>query len=427
MSTETATPTKPSGIPWLGDIPKHWVVRRLAYIGEFRKGRGIARADITDDGVPAVLYGDIYTQYELKTDRLVRKTSEEVAAGAEEIAFGDLLLTGSGETKEDIGKCVVYLGKEQGYAGGDVIILRQNKADSLFLSYVLNSTPAVGQKTQMGKGEIVVHIYPSDLRDLVFVLPPLPEQRAIAAFLDERTARIDGLIARKQRLVALLREKRQALITRAVTRGLDPKVKVKESGVPWLGMVPEHWGVKRLKHIARLRSGEAITATDIEAEGSYPVYGGNGLRGYADAFTHEGDHVLIGRQGALCGNVNYASGKFWASEHAVVCHLQMEADHYWLGELLRFMDLNQYSLSAAQPGLAIERIEALLIPVPPVDEQRHIAAMLKCEENQTNALIAKVEAAVQRLVEYRVALISAAVTGKVRVPIGRSDDQTIRQ
>ena len=90
--------------------------------------------------------------------------------------------------------------------------------------------------------------------------------------------------------------------------------------------------------------------------GDFPVYGGNGLRGYTTSFTHEGHYVLIGRQGALCGNINYAKGKFWASEHAVVASMIGKIDTYWLGELLRDMNLNQYSNAAAQPGLAVDRI-----------------------------------------------------------------------
>ena len=184
----------------------------------------------------------------------------------------------------------------------------------------------------------------------------------------------------------------------------------KPSGIPWLGEVPAHWEVKRLKHVAKLRSGEAITIDAIEEEGAYPVFGGNGLRGYTDRYTNEGTYVLIGRQGALCGNVNYAQGKFWASEHAVVCHPVTDAEPIWLGELLRSMNLGQYSQSAAQPGLAVERIESLLIPVPPLPEQRAIAAFLDERMARIDALVARKRRLVQLLKEKRQALITRAVT-----------------
>lgn len=208
---------KPSGVPWLGDVPEGWEVKRMAYLGRFGKGRGIARADITDEGVPAVLYGDLYTRYDHKAEVLVKHTTPEVAEGAVEIKRGDLLLTGSGETKEDIGKCIVYLGNEKAFAGGDVIILRQDKADSEFLSFVLNCGYVVAQKTMMAKGDIVVHIYSSDLRNVILSLPPLTEQVAIVSFLNKRTAQIDLLITKVEKAIERLREYRTALISAAVT------------------------------------------------------------------------------------------------------------------------------------------------------------------------------------------------------------------
>ena len=158
----------------------------------------------------------------------------------------------------------------------------------------------------------------------------------------------------------------------------------KDSGVEWLGRVPEGWEVKKLKWLAALQSGHFITSDSIKPEGKYPVFGGNGLRGYTDAFTHDGRYVLIGRQGALCGNVNYSSGKFWASEHAVVVSPRENINTTWLGELLRTMNINQYSQSAAQPGLAVERIIDLFVPIPSYIEQSFIADML--EKRRTKIL-----------------------------------------
>lgn len=179
---------------------------------------------------------------------------------------------------------------------------------------------------------------------------------------------------------------------------------------PWLGELPAHWEVKRLKYVAKLRSGQAITVDAIEEDGDYPVFGGNGLRGFTADFTNEGNYALIGRQGALCGNVNYGHGKFWASEHAVVCHPVGEVDHVWLGELLRSMDLGQYSQSAAQPGLAVDRIESLLVPVPPLPEQRAIAAYLDERTARIDGLLARKRRLVELLKEKRQALITRAVT-----------------
>ena len=166
----------------------------------------------------------------------------------------------------------------------------------------------------------------------------------------------------------------------------------------------------RLKFVAMLRSGEGITSDQMDDAYPFPVFGGNGLRGNALAYTHDGHYVLIGRQGHLCGNINYANGRFWASEHAVVVTPTKPVSVTWLGELLRSMNLNQYSIAAAQPGLAVDRIRELPIPVPPLDEQHAIAAFLDHKTAQIDALIDKKRRMIELLKEKRTALISHAVT-----------------
>jgi type I restriction enzyme S subunit len=178
----------------------------------------------------------------------------------------------------------------------------------------------------------------------------------------------------------------------------------------WFADPPSHWGAAKLKHLASFQSGDGITAHSIDDEGEYPVYGGNGLRGYTSSYTHDGDYILVGRQGALCGNVNYASGKFWASEHAIVVTPRLNVCLRWLGELLLAMNLGQYSQSAAQPGLSVEYIVNLPVPVPPLAEQRAIAAFLDRKTAEIDAVIARKERLIALLQEERQALISRAVT-----------------
>ena len=184
----------------------------------------------------------------------------------------------------------------------------------------------------------------------------------------------------------------------------------KDSGVEWLGEVPEHWTSFALKRVVCLQSGDTISSEDIEEDGTYPVYGGNGFRGYTSHYTHDGTFALIGRQGALCGNVNYASGRFWASEHAVVATPITPLEVIWLGELLRAMNLNQYSISAAQPGLSVEAIGRLRVPFPPTEEQRAIATFLDRETAKIDTLVADYRTLIDRLQEKRQAVISHAVT-----------------
>lgn len=184
----------------------------------------------------------------------------------------------------------------------------------------------------------------------------------------------------------------------------------RNTGLDWLPTVPFHWEVCALKRVANLKSGETITSEQISETGKFPVYGGNGLRGFTSAFTHEGRFALVGRQGALCGNVNYSSGQFWASEHAVVATPIKPVEMTWLGELLRAMDLNQYSVSAAQPGLSVELISNIGVPYPPLSEQIRIALFLDRETAKIDTLIAEQEKLIVLVAEKRQAAICHAVT-----------------
>jgi type I restriction enzyme S subunit len=175
-------------------------------------------------------------------------------------------------------------------------------------------------------------------------------------------------------------------------------------------VAPAHWKVMELRWVARLQSGESITSERILPEGEYPVFGGGGLRGYTDAFTHDGEFPLIGRQGALCGNINIGCGRFWASEHSVVVSPTDGANTRWLAEALRTMNLNQYSVSAAQPGLSVDVIRRLSIPVPPLEEQQAIASFLDRETAKIDALVAEQERLIALMKEKRQAVISHAVT-----------------
>lgn len=210
------TELKESGVKYLGIIPKHWEVRRLASFGKFSKGGNIGRNDLLNEGISTLIYGDIYTKYEIKTHTLHSKVSQETAKNATPIYKGDILFSGSGETKEDIGKNIVYLGDEKAFAGGDVIIFRQNQNDALFLSYALNTQGVRFCKLIESKGEIIVHIYASNLRDIKIPLPPLQEQKAIASYLDTQITKIDLAIEKTKQQIALIKEYKTSLINQAI-------------------------------------------------------------------------------------------------------------------------------------------------------------------------------------------------------------------
>ncbi|WP_276890482.1 restriction endonuclease subunit S [Helicobacter japonicus] len=214
---------KESGVKYLGTIPKHWEVRRLASFGKFSKGGNIGRNDLLDEGILTLIYGDIYTKYEIKTHTLHSKVSQETAKNATPIYKGDILFSGSGETKEDIGKNIVYLGDEKAFAGGDVIIFRQNQNDALFLSYALNTQGVRFCKLIESKGEIIVHIYASNLRDIKIPLPPLQEQKAIASYLDTQITKIDLAIEKTKQQITYIKEYKTSLINQVICGRIQQK------------------------------------------------------------------------------------------------------------------------------------------------------------------------------------------------------------
>lgn len=212
-----------------------------------------------------------------------------------------------------------------------------------------------------------------------FHFPTLPEQRKIADFL---TA-VDGRIAQLSRKKALLEAYKKGVMQQLFTQALRFQ---DDHGNDF----PE-WEEKQLGELCdTFKSGKGITAERIAETGKYPVYGGNGLRGYTDDFTHNGDYLLIGRQGALCGNINRVSGKSYISEHAIAVSGNKLANTEWLAQRLGFLNLNRLSESSAQPGLAVNKLERLKLLVPSVPEQTKIANFLTALDRKIEAVATQI-------------------------------------
>lgn len=190
-----------------------WEVKKLVEFGSFKKGRNLPKNQLSAEGEPCVLYGEIYTKYDCVVKELTSFIPREVAEQSTPIEFGDILFAGSGETAEEIGKCFAYIGTERAYAGGDLIIFSPTEADSIFLGYQLNSPLICEQKTRLGQGSSVVHIYASGLATIEIPFPSLPEQRAIATTLSDIDAEIAALEARRDKTRALKQGMMQGLLT----------------------------------------------------------------------------------------------------------------------------------------------------------------------------------------------------------------------
>lgn len=187
--------------------------------------------------------------------------------------------------------------------------------------------------------------------------------------------------------------------------------KMRDSGIPWIGEVPEGWEFSKIKYHCTIKSGDNITALDISDNGEYPVYGGNGLRGFYKIYNKNGNHILIGRQGALAGNVHLVNGKFWATDHAVIVTLKNDVFINYFFRMLESMNLNQYAFdTAAQPGLSVSRIMNLNIVLPNLKEQHRIADFLGSKCSEIDTLIEHLRARMESAKEYKKAVITEAVT-----------------
>lgn len=185
----------------IGLIPEDWSITSLGKVGLFSKGKGIKKDEVQSDGIPCVRYGELYTKYDNIISSFHSYISEEVSNASIQIKEGDILFAGSGETREEIGKCAALLYTEKVYAGGDIIILRPNGYDSTFLGYLLNAPIIAKQKSIKGQGDAVVHIYSSGLSNVKIPVPPPEEQQAIATALsdvDTLITNLDKLIAKKK-------------------------------------------------------------------------------------------------------------------------------------------------------------------------------------------------------------------------------------
>ena len=421
---------------------------RLGAMGRITKCSGGTKAHEVAEGIPCVRYGDLYTYHGSSITETRSFVAREHSGGYSRIRYGDVLFAASGETMEEIGKSSVNLLDGEALCGGDVILLRPTiPVTAGFLGYATNSQYVVHQKSRLGRGMTVMHIYGKQLKAVAILLPPVAEQRLIADFLDRETARIDALVAKKEESIRLLREKRTALISRAVTKGLDPDVAMRDSGIDWLGEIPAHWDVRRLRRCVSVTGG-VTPPTDIGAywNGAIPwvtpkdmkreTISDSTIQVTEDAVNRtslsiidSGAVLMVVRGMILAKTVPVG----WTTR-PVTINQDMKALRPVPGIepqfLLRALGAARAPLltlvEVAGHGtrrLPTDRWLALPLAIPPADEQRAIADLLHRETARIDALVGKVKAAIEHLKEYRAAVISAAVTGRIDVRDDCSDGQ----
>ena len=438
--------TKQSEVRWLGEVPSHWEVRHLGRLGKLVKGNGGTKEDETPSGVPCVRYGDLYTTHSSFIQRSRSFVSRATAQHYTPISYGDVLFAASGETIDEIGKSAVNLMHSDAVCGGDVILFRPRvQMDARFLGYALDCRSAAAQKSVMGRGITVMHIYGDQLKHLGIALPPPEEQAAIVRYLDHVDRRISRYIRAKQRLIALLEEEKQAIIHRAVTRGLDPEVRLKPSGVEWLGDIPEHWEVTPLKRISTLdnsgsygsepEQGEQVvpvaTTAQIDRDGRFAVdrmpqrgFSLNDVQRYG---CHPGDILVVKSSGSIFNVISGKAGIVRAdTPHFVFSNFLMRIvpDPIAVDPEYLFLLLSGYLTrervkrmvsGTTYPNLRVGEYVAAPFPLPPIREQQAIVATFSLRTADIDQGLRSAQRGIELLREYRTRLISDVVTGKLDV------------
>ena len=428
-----------SDVEWLGEIPAHWEVKRLKTFANVQLSNVDKKSEEGQGEVFLCNYVDVYynEHISLGVDFMTATASEEQIRRFS-LRKGDVLITKDSETWTDIAVPAVVTEDLPGVLCGYHLahIRPDNNCDGAFLSRAFSAMGPRDQFHTSANGITRYGLTGDAIRSGEFPLPPLPEQRSIAVFLDRETARIDEFVAKKERLIELLQEKRTALITRTVTRGLDPSVQMRDSGVEWLGEIPAHWEVKRLKTIAEIRYGlgqppkespdglPLVRATNVnrgritEADMLYvdPRDVPPGRR--ASLSTRE---IIVVRSGAYTADSAIIPEKYEGAipGYDMVLTVKKAKPEFVAIALLcpyiRDAQLVVASTRSAQPHLNAEELGEALILLPLLPEQQAIAGFLDRETARLDALVARVREAIDHLKELRIALISAAVTGRIDV------------
>jgi len=435
------TKRKDSGVEWLGDVPAHWEVKAIKWNTPVLRG---ASPRPIDDPIYFDEYGEYawvriadVTASKVYLEETTQRLSDLGSSLSVKMTPGSLFLS----IAATVGvpcianiKCCIHDG---------FVYFPHLKANTKFMYYIF----ACGEPYKgLGKLGTQLNLNTDTVGSIVIGFPPLLEQQAIVAYLDRETEMIDTLVAKKKRLVEILREKRTALISHAVTRGLNPSAKLKPSGVQWLGDVPEHWEMKKLKDtIFKLESGVSVNATDMPVDvasigvlKTSCVYGDNfnpaenkevweddlarvkcGVRKNALIISRMNTPELVGS----CGIVEHEypnlvlPDRLWQT----IYNPKYEKYGRFLWYFITSIGVKSYLAVIATGTSAsmknVEQFDFLRIPIalPPLPEQQAIAAFLDRETGKLDGLIAKVETVIEKLKEYRTALISAAVTGKIDV------------
>lgn len=417
---------KDSGIEWIGEIPEHWILKKIKHT-TYVKGR-IGWKGLRSDEFLELSDSYVVTGTDFENGKIKWKTCYQVPIDRYEddpfikLMEGDLLITKDGT----IGKIAVVKDMPKiATLNSGVFLTRPYNSEysQEFMYWILFSEVFKTFYDYNKSGSTIQHLYQNVFNEFDYMLPPFEEQTAIANYLDHKTAQIDTLIAKKEQFISLLQEERTAIINQAVTKGLDPNVKMKDSGIEWLGEIPEHWEVKKLAFEFNTLNTKRVPLS-AEERGKmesriYDYYGASGVIDKVENYIFDEELILIGEDGAnLLTRTKrlafIASGRYWVNNHAHIIK-PINGNIYYFCELLELIDYTIYISGSAQPKLTQEALMSIKIPVPPISEQNKMFDYLKDEFNKIDTIISKSQQEIELLKEYKTALISEVVTGKVDV------------
>ena len=435
---------KASGVKWFAEVPEHWEVRRLGQFGTLSKGKGGNKGDEVPFGIPCIRYGDLYTTHTYFIWKSRSFVLQEKATDYTPLRFGDVLFAASGETIEEIGKSAVNLIQTDACCGGDIILFRpKRRVDAQFLGYAMDCRPVAVQKSTMGRGITVKHIYGDQLKYVTLTLPPYSEQVAIVRFLDDADQRIRRYIRVKERLIELLEEQKRAIIHQAVTGQIDvrtgqPYPVYKDSSVEWLGKVPQHWEVSALRFRYEQCLGKMLDAKRIVGEHLVPYLRNVDVQWdeinssdlpRMDIYPHEIARYTL-RSGDLlvCEGGDIGRSAIW-QEEIKPCGFQKALHRLrpWKNDRDRPRFLSYALRVAVTRGafndghestighLTGEKLRSHRFGFPPAEEQRSVETFLQNNQRKFAALQNARMKSIDLLKEYRTRLIADVVTGKFDV------------
>jgi len=400
-----------SKVEWIKEIPINWNIRKIRYLLEDHKQGFYTNQDYVDNGVKLIRITDIDDNGNVS---IVNSPSVDIS-NAEKASFevnnGDFLFARSGT----IGRFGLVIEDFDAIFASYLIRFRFTKIiNPKFIKYALLSKYFKEGLISSLHGGANQNIHAENIKEQKIIFPQNSAiQEKIVNYLDKKTSKIDLTIEKDTRLIELLKEKRTALINHVVTKGLDSTVKMKDSGVEWIGEIPEDWNNIKLKFLVNITSGEYIKNDDLSSNGRYEVFGGNGFLGRADLYNVDDYALIVGRVGAKCGNVRLTTGKKWVSDNALV--LKTDQNYFYMLYLLQNLNLNNLANKNAQPLITSTQVKNSIVILPPKEIQEQLIQYLNKELSKIELIIEKIKIKVNLLEEYKKSLIHHVVTGKVDV------------